>query len=86
MPGVRDKEGQPIEVGDTVETKFRGGKRTGKVEAVIENQHDLKERDDTLNVDVKNPPKVVYTDQHGHQVSHNPGTLSHVEEEEKATT
>ena len=70
-------------MGDTVETKFRGGKRTGqvssvsriskhdrellrplsKVEAVIENEQDLKEQGDTLNVSVKNPPKVVFTDQ-----------------------
>ena len=34
-----------------------------KVEAVIENEQDLKEQGDTLNVSVKNPPKVVFTDQ-----------------------
>ncbi len=28
---VEDKQGTPIEVGDTVFTKIRGGKREGKV-------------------------------------------------------
>ncbi|KAI0706497.1 hypothetical protein C8Q76DRAFT_818918 [Earliella scabrosa] len=73
---VQDKEGRPIEVGDTVGTKFRGGKREGQVEAVLENERDVQDHASD-GVSIKNPPKVVFTDQHGHRVSHNPGTLSH---------
>ncbi|KAI0750200.1 hypothetical protein C8Q80DRAFT_1269946 [Daedaleopsis nitida] len=84
MTGIHDKQGEPIEVGDVVETSFRGGKRQGKVEAVLENEADVKEQGPELDgVTVKNPPKVVFSDQHGHRVSHNPGTLSHVESEEQ---
>ncbi|CDO74242.1 hypothetical protein BN946_scf185031.g7 [Trametes cinnabarina] len=82
MPrGLKDEEGRVIEVGDQVETKYRGGKRQGEVEAVIENEQDAKEQGPDLGVKITNPPKVVFKDQHGHRVSHNPGTLSHVDPE-----
>ncbi|KAI0069804.1 hypothetical protein K474DRAFT_1777144 [Panus rudis PR-1116 ss-1] len=74
-PNVKSKEGEPIEVGDNVSTRFRGGKREGEVEAVITSQKDLEETGD-IGLSVKNPPKVVFSDQHGHKVAHNPGTLS----------
>jgi hypothetical protein len=32
---VTDKTGEPIEVGDTVTTRMRGGKRTGEVRTYI---------------------------------------------------
>ncbi|KAL4771419.1 hypothetical protein BDW60DRAFT_208072 [Aspergillus nidulans var. acristatus] len=32
--------------------------------------------------DVKNPPKVIYNDQHGHRVAHNPGTLEKTQPDE----
>lgn len=76
--GIQDKQGEPIQVGDTVTTRIRGGKHEGKVEAIVQNEQDIKEAGG-LGINVKNPPKVVYTDQHGHQVSHNPGTLTHVD-------
>ncbi|KAI0328292.1 hypothetical protein GY45DRAFT_1326572 [Cubamyces sp. BRFM 1775] len=82
MPkGLKDEEGRVIEVGDLVETKYRGGKRQGEVEAVLENEQDAREQGSDLGVKVVNPPKVVFKDQHGHRVSHNPGTLSHVDPE-----
>ncbi|TCD60336.1 hypothetical protein EIP91_010345, partial [Steccherinum ochraceum] len=75
---VESKDGQPIEAGDTVFTKIRGGKREGKVEHVIADEEDLKEAGG-VGVRIVNPPKVVFTDQHGHKVAHNPGTLTHME-------
>ncbi|PCH42664.1 hypothetical protein WOLCODRAFT_72867, partial [Wolfiporia cocos MD-104 SS10] len=70
---VQSKEGKPIEVGDIVSTRFRGGKREGEVNII---PRDIQNVDD-VGVTVKNPPKVVFTDQHGHRVVHNPETLSH---------
>ncbi|KAI0711838.1 hypothetical protein C8T65DRAFT_182799 [Cerioporus squamosus] len=82
MPkGIKDEEGRVIEVNDVVETKYRGGKRQGRVEAVLENERDVREQAPDLGVKVTNPPKVVFQDQHGHRVAHNPQTLSHVEPE-----
>ncbi|CAL1715866.1 unnamed protein product [Somion occarium] len=77
---IQSKEGEPIEVGDTVSTRFRGGQRSGEVEAVIKDQKGLENAGD-LDVNVKNPPKILFTDQHGHKVAHNPGTLSHRSDE-----
>ncbi|KAH9948585.1 hypothetical protein B0H21DRAFT_733160 [Amylocystis lapponica] len=79
--GVESKQGEPIHVGDKVVTRVRGGKHEGVVNTVLETEQDIQSSDD-LGVAVKNPPKVVFTDQHGHRVSHNPGTLSHVNESE----
>ncbi|WEW61791.1 hypothetical protein PRK78_007287 [Emydomyces testavorans] len=68
---VKDKTGQAIHEGDQVETKYRGGTRKGtfEVENVVTSQKEAQEED------VKNPPKVVFEDQHGHRVAHNPQTL-----------
>ncbi|KAJ9134770.1 hypothetical protein NKR23_g9951 [Pleurostoma richardsiae] len=72
MPSdIKDKNGEPIHEGDTVFTKFRGGRHEGVVDKIVTTQEEAKE------ADVKNPPKVLFTDQHGHHVSHNPGTLQH---------
>jgi len=80
----KDKQGEPIHVGDTVYTKFRGGHREGKVEALYDKSGEVVEgSDDDVRITVQNPPKVVFTDQHGHQVSHNPGTLTHPSKEDK---
>ncbi|KAH8746509.1 hypothetical protein F5883DRAFT_609448 [Diaporthe sp. PMI_573] len=68
---VRDKNSQAIKEGDHVWTNFRGGKREGQVERVDVTEQDARE------AAVKNPPKVTFTDQHGHKVSHNPETLQH---------
>ncbi|KAI9067728.1 hypothetical protein FKP32DRAFT_1619922 [Trametes sanguinea] len=82
MPkGVKDEEGRIINIGDEVETKYRGGKRQGEVEAIFDNEQDVEKQGSDLGVKVVNPPKVIFQDQHGHRVSHNPGTLSHVDSE-----
>ncbi|CAD6445442.1 1266da5c-8735-4406-8b5c-562f5489a98a [Sclerotinia trifoliorum] len=73
---VQDKKGNPINEGDTVYTKARGGKREGEVEEIIMTQEDAKT---SSKENVKNPPKVVFTDQHGHKVAHNPGTLENLD-------
>ncbi|KAK7394018.1 hypothetical protein QQX98_013196 [Neonectria punicea] len=70
---VKDKKSQPIKEGDEVRTPFRGGKREGGVEKVV-----MREGEEAKEADVKNPPKVIFTDQHRHRVAHNPGTLEHV--------
>ncbi|EAS37115.3 uncharacterized protein CIMG_02469 [Coccidioides immitis RS] len=66
---VKDKTGEPIHEGDDVETRIRGGTRKGTVENIVTSQEEAREEN------VKNPPKVVYYDQHGHRVAHNPQTL-----------
>jgi hypothetical protein len=49
---VKDKEGEPINVGDSVWTPFRGGKHEGTVANVVTTEEEAKEEG------VKNPPKV----------------------------
>ncbi|TPX09582.1 uncharacterized protein E0L32_009183 [Thyridium curvatum] len=71
MPTVKDQDSKPIKEGDTVWTKIRGGKREGEVERVVTSEEEAKSEG------VKNPPKVLFTDQHGHDVAHNPETLQH---------
>ncbi|TRM59600.1 hypothetical protein BD626DRAFT_408881, partial [Schizophyllum amplum] len=68
---VKDKNGEPIHVGDTVASKARGGRQYGEVTDVVTTKEEADE------VGAKNPPKVLYEDQHGHTVSHNPGTVVH---------
>ncbi|RKU44527.1 hypothetical protein DL546_007027 [Coniochaeta pulveracea] len=68
---IKDKNGEPINVGDNVFTKIRGGSHEGQVEKIVTTEEEAKEEG------VKRPPKVLYTDQHGHAVNHNPGTLEH---------
>ncbi|ODA82753.1 hypothetical protein RJ55_01262 [Drechmeria coniospora] len=72
MPQVKDKNSQPIEEGDHVWTRFRGGHREGQAEDIVTTEQEARE------AQVKHPPKVIFTDQHGHRVSHNPETLEHV--------
>jgi len=74
---LKDKRDQPIQEGDKVSSHFRGGKREGVVEQIVTNEDEAAEVDSDVNV--KNPPKVIFTDQHGHKVAHNPGTLSHID-------
>lgn len=64
MPEVKDKEGKPIQVGDEVAGKRRGGKQTGVVKKVISTKEQAKE------AGVRDPPKVLFTDQHGKEITH----------------
>jgi hypothetical protein len=59
MSEVKGKDGKEIEVGDTVSGKSRGGKHAGEVEQVITTKEEADQHG------VKNPPKVLFTDQHG---------------------
>jgi thioredoxin-related protein len=68
---IKDKHSKPIKEGDLVSTPFRGGKREGEVNEVVVTEEQARE------AGVKNPPKVLFTDQHGHDVAHNPETLQH---------
>ncbi|KXX74793.1 hypothetical protein MMYC01_203295 [Madurella mycetomatis] len=73
MPELKDKNGEPINEGDHVFARSRGGRHEGEVEKIVTTEEDAKEEG------VKHPPKVLFTDQHGHHVQHNPGTLQHGE-------
>ncbi|EHK97713.1 hypothetical protein GLAREA_10004 [Glarea lozoyensis ATCC 20868] len=73
---VQDKNGNAIDEGDRVFTKIRGGKREGEVEDIVTTQEEAQKEK------VKNPPKVVFHDQHGHKVAHNPGTLENLDAQE----
>ncbi|KAF3104118.1 hypothetical protein TWF706_004591 [Orbilia oligospora] len=72
MSDIEDKHGQRIEVGDTVYTKIRGGKHEGEVEKIVRTAEEAQNFQETS---VKNPPKVLFHDQKGKLVAHNPGTL-----------
>ncbi|KZP22343.1 hypothetical protein FIBSPDRAFT_859646 [Athelia psychrophila] len=79
---IIDKDGVPIHAGDQVYTKFRGDKREGQVEALYDKSGEVIEGSAKgVHINVKNPPKVVFHDQHGHQVAHNPQTLTHPDKE-----
>ncbi|BCR87660.1 DUF2945 domain-containing protein [Aspergillus chevalieri] len=67
--GVKDKNGETIYEDDFVFTRYRGGSHQGKVEKIVMDAAGAREEG------VANPPKVIYTDQHGHRVAHNPSTL-----------
>ncbi|KAH8588034.1 hypothetical protein B0O99DRAFT_377612 [Bisporella sp. PMI_857] len=73
---VEDKKGNVIDKGDRVFLKIRGGKREGEVEEIVTTHEEAKKEN------VKNPPKVVFHDQHGHKVAHNPGTLENLDAQE----
>lgn len=63
---VTGKDSLPIEPGDTVWSKSRGGKHEGVVEHVLETPEDVERAADAgelQGVSVKHPPKVVFTDQ-----------------------
>ncbi|KAF2273226.1 uncharacterized protein EI97DRAFT_384031 [Westerdykella ornata] len=76
---VLSKQGEPIEVGDHVYTKIRGGRHEGDVEKIVRTEEEAQAEG------VKHPPKVLFTDQRGKHVAHNPGTLEiqHKGEEEE---
>jgi thioredoxin-related protein len=59
MSEVKGKDGKAIQVGDAVSGKARGGKHAGEVEQVITTKEEADKHG------VKNPPKVLFTDQHG---------------------
>ncbi|KAJ5658194.1 uncharacterized protein N7484_001843 [Penicillium longicatenatum] len=77
---VLDKKGETLTQGDYVHIKSRGGHREGEVDKIVTDQEGAQaER-------VVNPPKlhpksdalstqVIFTDQHGHRVSHNPQSV-----------
>ncbi|KAK4160860.1 hypothetical protein QBC43DRAFT_347036 [Cladorrhinum sp. PSN259] len=73
MPEIKDKNDEPIHEGDHVFARARGGRHEGEVERIVTTEEEAKEEG------VKHPPKVLYTDQHGHHVSHNPGAIEHGE-------
>ncbi|KAM5529905.1 hypothetical protein BFJ63_vAg16088 [Fusarium oxysporum f. sp. narcissi] len=68
---IEDKNTEPINKGDHVWTRIRGGRHEGDVEKIVTTEKDAEKED------VKNPPKVLFEDQHSHRVAHNPGTLEH---------
>lgn len=49
---IKDKNGQPIKVGEEVFTKIRGGTHTGTVEKIVTTKEEAEKEG------VKNPPKV----------------------------
>ncbi|EAU80958.2 hypothetical protein CC1G_03134 [Coprinopsis cinerea okayama7 len=75
-----DKHGKPIHIGETVSSRVGNiGRQYGTVEDIASTQSEVEE------AGVKNPPKVLYTDQHdggfgvGHDVNHEPEALVHGE-------
>ncbi|KAI1812767.1 hypothetical protein GGS20DRAFT_587193 [Poronia punctata] len=68
---IQDKHGKPIKKGDHVYTQIRGGRHEGDVNKIVTNKAGAKEEN------VKHPPKVLFEDQKGKYVAHNPGTLEH---------
>lgn len=54
---VTDRNGEPINIGDTVAAKARGGKHAGEVQDIVTDKADAEEKG------VKNPPKVILQDQ-----------------------
>ncbi|KAL1841236.1 hypothetical protein VTJ49DRAFT_7304 [Mycothermus thermophilus] len=70
---LKDKNGEPINVGDHVFSRARGGAHEGDVEKIVTTKEEAEKEG------VKHPPKVLFTDQHGHHVQHNPGALQHGE-------
>ncbi|OJJ05389.1 hypothetical protein ASPVEDRAFT_55292 [Aspergillus versicolor CBS 583.65] len=73
---IQDKMDQPIQEGDYAFTRVRGGSHHGKVQKIVTDEEEAEQED------VKNPPKVIYSDQHGHQVARNPETLEKTQPEE----
>ncbi|KAL1955645.1 hypothetical protein VTO42DRAFT_8378 [Malbranchea cinnamomea] len=70
---VQGEHGETIREGDRVETKIRGGRHEGMVERIVMTKEEAEDEG------VKNPPKVIFHDQHGHRVAHNPKTLTKIE-------
>jgi sporulation protein YlmC with PRC-barrel domain len=59
---VTDKNDEPIHVGDVVSAKARGGKHVGEVTDIVMT---TEEAGRIEGISVKNPPKVIFKDQHG---------------------
>ncbi|RFU27877.1 hypothetical protein B7463_g8471, partial [Scytalidium lignicola] len=74
-PGIVDNVGHNISVGDHVSIKIRGGHREGDVEKIVETEKEAEEEG------VKHPPKVIFHDQHGDRVAHNPESLTVTEKQ-----
>ncbi|KAK7926535.1 hypothetical protein PG985_003533 [Apiospora marii] len=70
---VHDKHGEPIEEGDHVYTKVRGGQHEGDVSKIVTGNDAAKTQG------VKPPSKVLFTDHKGQDVAHNPEVLEHRE-------
>ncbi|ODN88082.1 hypothetical protein L198_06841 [Cryptococcus wingfieldii CBS 7118] len=77
MSDLTDKQGNEIEVGDTVFMNYRAGKMEGKVDEILSTEDDVANSD----LNVKNPPKVVFTNQNNKQSGHNPGTLTDLDKD-----
>ncbi|KAK0710483.1 hypothetical protein B0T21DRAFT_416033 [Apiosordaria backusii] len=73
MATLKDKNGEPIHEGDHVFARSRGGRHEGNVEKIVTTEKEAEKEG------VKHPPKVLFTDQHGHHVQHNPEALQHGE-------
>ncbi|RMZ69416.1 phosphatidylserine decarboxylase [Pyrenophora seminiperda CCB06] len=66
---IVSKNGESISEGDHVYTRIRGGRHEGNVEKIVTTKEEADKEG------VKHPPKVLFTDQKGKPVAHNPGTL-----------
>ncbi|EOA81181.1 hypothetical protein ACJQWK_07531 [Exserohilum turcicum] len=66
---IESKNGEQIQPGDHVYTRIRGGRHEGNVDKVVTSE------EEAASEGVKNPPKVLFTDQKGKNVAHNPSTL-----------
>ncbi|KAL0243817.1 hypothetical protein I308_105079 [Cryptococcus tetragattii IND107] len=66
---VQDKQGQNIEVGDTVYTPYRGGKHEGQVADIVTTKEEADEKG------------VLFTDQNKKDVAHKPGTLTDLDKQ-----
>ncbi|SPQ24427.1 f674fb83-23b0-43b3-a18f-8c6045a6d6f0 [Thermothielavioides terrestris] len=78
MPSeIKDKNAEPINEGDHVFARSRGGRHEGEVEKIVTSKEEAEKEG------VKHPPKVLFTDQHGHKIEHNPGVLQHGEYKQK---
>ncbi|KAE8554498.1 hypothetical protein TMatcc_005964 [Talaromyces marneffei ATCC 18224] len=67
---VKDRKDEDIQEGDHVWTRYRGGVREGDVQKIVMDEREARQEA------VANPPKVIFIDQHGDRVAHNPTTLS----------
>ncbi|KAH6647174.1 hypothetical protein BKA67DRAFT_663514 [Truncatella angustata] len=74
---IHDKTSEPIKDGYHVYTKIRGGRHEGDVEKIVTSTSEAEKEG------VKNPPKVLFTDQEGKDVAHNPQTLEVKEQPEE---
>jgi len=82
MPEVKDKSSQPIKEGD------HGGHREGNVDRIVGSEEEAREAGvkhppKVIRVEKPNSlsetkvDQVLFQDQHGHSVAHNPEALQH---------